>query len=157
MWYGEPNAISNAIGYAKLHSRSHDAVSAFMMMRATLSRRTSTRAISKSAEKVQAAILRKEQQNGRPSTPTSAGVASLPTEATPRLRKNYVIAPVAGKKIRSRARSLLIVLDHLRRRFARFKSATGRTRCGELCAHLLDVRSLLFELGQSPVLMARLF
>jgi hypothetical protein len=24
--YGEPNVISNAIGYAKFHSRSHDAV-----------------------------------------------------------------------------------------------------------------------------------
>ena len=44
-----------------------------------------------------------------------------PTEATPRLRENYVIAPVAGKKIRSRARSLLIDVDHLGRRFARFK------------------------------------
>jgi hypothetical protein len=26
LWYGEPNAISNAIGYAKHRSRSHDAV-----------------------------------------------------------------------------------------------------------------------------------
>jgi hypothetical protein len=26
LWYGEPNAISNAIGYAKLYSRSHHAV-----------------------------------------------------------------------------------------------------------------------------------
>jgi hypothetical protein len=26
LWYGEPNAISNAIGYAKFRSRSHDAV-----------------------------------------------------------------------------------------------------------------------------------
>jgi hypothetical protein len=26
LWYGEPNAISNAIGYAKVRSRSHDAV-----------------------------------------------------------------------------------------------------------------------------------
>jgi hypothetical protein len=26
LWYGEPNAISNAIGYAKFLSRSHDAV-----------------------------------------------------------------------------------------------------------------------------------
>ena len=25
LWYGEPNAISNAIGYAKFFSRSHDA------------------------------------------------------------------------------------------------------------------------------------
>ena len=26
LWYGESNAISNAIGYAKFYSRSHDAV-----------------------------------------------------------------------------------------------------------------------------------
>ena len=26
LWYGEPNAISNAIGYAKFYSRSHDIV-----------------------------------------------------------------------------------------------------------------------------------
>ena len=26
LWYGEPNALSNAIGYAKVFSRSHDAV-----------------------------------------------------------------------------------------------------------------------------------
>jgi hypothetical protein len=26
LWYGEPNVISNAIGYAKFYSRSHDAV-----------------------------------------------------------------------------------------------------------------------------------
>jgi hypothetical protein len=26
LWYGEPNAISNAMGYAKFFSRSHDAV-----------------------------------------------------------------------------------------------------------------------------------
>jgi hypothetical protein len=25
LWYGEPNAVSNAIGYAKHRSRSHDA------------------------------------------------------------------------------------------------------------------------------------
>jgi len=26
LWYGEPNAISNAIGYAKFRGRSHNAV-----------------------------------------------------------------------------------------------------------------------------------
>jgi hypothetical protein len=26
LWYGEPGAISNAVGYAKFYSRSHDAV-----------------------------------------------------------------------------------------------------------------------------------
>ena len=26
LWYGEPNAISNAVGYAKFRSGSHDAV-----------------------------------------------------------------------------------------------------------------------------------
>ena len=25
LWYGEPNAIGNAVGYAKHYSRSHDA------------------------------------------------------------------------------------------------------------------------------------
>jgi len=57
--------------------------------------------------------------------------------------------------------ALLIVVDYLRRRsatadsssgeFARFKSATGRTRCGELCAHSLDLRGLLFELRRKNV------
>jgi len=26
LWYGEPNAVSNAVGYAKFYSRSRDAV-----------------------------------------------------------------------------------------------------------------------------------
>ena len=26
LWYAEPNAVANAIGYAKFRSRSHDAV-----------------------------------------------------------------------------------------------------------------------------------
>jgi hypothetical protein len=26
LWYGKPNAVSNAVGYAKFRSRSHDAV-----------------------------------------------------------------------------------------------------------------------------------
>jgi hypothetical protein len=26
LWYGEPNAVTNAIDYAKFYSRSHDAV-----------------------------------------------------------------------------------------------------------------------------------
>jgi hypothetical protein len=26
LWYGEPNAISNVVGYAKFFSNSHDAV-----------------------------------------------------------------------------------------------------------------------------------
>jgi hypothetical protein len=26
LWYGEPNAVRNAIGYAELYGRSHDAV-----------------------------------------------------------------------------------------------------------------------------------
>jgi len=26
LWYGEPDAVINAIGYAKFYSRSHDAV-----------------------------------------------------------------------------------------------------------------------------------
>jgi hypothetical protein len=26
LWYGQPNAIANAVGYAKFYSRAHDAV-----------------------------------------------------------------------------------------------------------------------------------
>jgi len=49
------------------------------------------------------------------------------------------------------------IVDHLRRRpatadpscgeFARFKSATGRTRCGELGAHSLDLRACSFRVA----------
>ncbi len=35
LWYGEPNAISNAIGYAIHRSRSHDAVIRVSMTLAT--------------------------------------------------------------------------------------------------------------------------
>ena len=41
LWYAEPNAISNTIGYAMHRSRSHDAVIPFTMTQATWSRRTS--------------------------------------------------------------------------------------------------------------------
>ena len=42
---------------------------------------------------------------------------------------------------------LLRIVGHLRRALARFKSATGRTRCGELGTHFLDLGGLLLELG----------
>jgi hypothetical protein len=35
LWYGEPNAISKAIGYAKFRSRSNDAVIRVTMNQAT--------------------------------------------------------------------------------------------------------------------------
>jgi len=41
--YAEPNAVSNAIGYAKHRSLSHDAVIAFAMKRAMCLKRTNTR------------------------------------------------------------------------------------------------------------------
>ena len=44
-----------------------------------------------------------------------------------------------------RLQMALRIVDHLRRRFARFKSATGRTRCGELGAHFLDLRRQLLR------------
>src|SRR6266550_9140131 len=71
---------------------------------ATRSKRTSTRASSKSDEKVQAASL----QKGRKRMAALQLLAPLARprsqlKATPRLRANYVIAPVVGKKIRSRA------------------------------------------------------
>jgi hypothetical protein len=30
LWYGEPDTVSTAIGYAKFYSRSHDAVIRFL-------------------------------------------------------------------------------------------------------------------------------
>jgi hypothetical protein len=46
LWYGEPNAIS----YAKFHSRSYDAVVRDYDAEGNVSKRTSTRGISKNAE-----------------------------------------------------------------------------------------------------------
>ena len=60
--------------------------------------------------------------------------------------------------------TVLGIVDHLRRRsatadsssgeFAPFKSATGRTRCGELSVHLLDLRGLLVETAVSCATVA---
>jgi hypothetical protein len=50
LWYGEPNAIDNAVGYAKHRSRSHDAVIRVYDDAGKQLRRTSTLAISKSGE-----------------------------------------------------------------------------------------------------------
>jgi hypothetical protein len=46
LWYGEPNAINNAIGYAMHRSRSHDAVIRVYDAAGNVTKRTSTRAIS---------------------------------------------------------------------------------------------------------------
>jgi hypothetical protein len=49
LWYGEPNAVSNAIGYAEHYSRSHEAViRVYDEAGNVIERRTSTKAISKS-------------------------------------------------------------------------------------------------------------
>jgi len=40
---------------------------------------------------------------------------------------------------------LLIVASYLPRLFVRFESPTGRAGCGELSAHLLDLRCLTVE------------
>jgi len=48
LWYGEPNAFANAVGYAMHRSRSHRAVIRVTMKLATDRNATSTRAISKS-------------------------------------------------------------------------------------------------------------
>ena len=48
LWYGEPNAVSNAIGYANHRNRSHNAGFAFTMTRETSLGRTGTRATSRS-------------------------------------------------------------------------------------------------------------
>ena len=48
LWYGEPNAVSNAIGYAKFFSRSHDAVIRVYDEAGSVIKAHSTRASSKS-------------------------------------------------------------------------------------------------------------
>src|SRR6266567_3928705 len=51
LWYGEPDAISNAIGYAKSYSRSHDvAIRVYDEAGNAILKRTSTRASSESRE-----------------------------------------------------------------------------------------------------------
>jgi hypothetical protein len=70
-----------------------------------------------------------------------------------------VAANCSNAPVFVRASAALGIVDHLRCRFARLKSATGRTRCGELGAHFPDLRSLLLELGAqelnfSPLLCA---
>src|SRR5882724_2100549 len=54
--------------------------------------------------------------------------------------------PVKVSRARGILTRLLGIVDHLRRRLARIKSATGRTRCGELCADFLQSRSHRFNL-----------
>jgi hypothetical protein len=50
LWYGEPDAVSNAIDYAKFYSRSHRAVIRVYNAAANVIQCTSTWAISKSGE-----------------------------------------------------------------------------------------------------------
>ena len=51
LWYGEANAISNAVGYALHYSRSHHAViRGYDDTGNVIEKRTNTRAISKSGE-----------------------------------------------------------------------------------------------------------
>ena len=57
LWYGDANAVANAIGYMEHYSRSHGVVIRVYDDAATSSKRTSTRAISKSGE-----VLRVKQQ-----------------------------------------------------------------------------------------------
>ena len=46
LWYAEPSALSNARGYAKFFSRSHDAVIRIYDETGNVTQRTSTPAIS---------------------------------------------------------------------------------------------------------------
>ena len=51
----------------------------------------------------------------------------------------------------------MIVGGDLRCSFVHFEPATGRTRCGELCAHFLNERFLLFQLRLESVDFVLLF
>src|SRR5262249_39624575 len=50
LWYGDTNAVANAVGYAMHSSRSHDAVIRVYDEAGTWSRRTSIRATLESGE-----------------------------------------------------------------------------------------------------------
>ena len=52
LWYGEPNAVRNAIGYAMHSSRSHDAAIRVYDSVGNVIEGTSTKAISKSFEQI---------------------------------------------------------------------------------------------------------
>jgi hypothetical protein len=54
LWYGDPNAVANAIGYAKFSSRSHDAV---------------IRVYDECAEKLQNSAVGVSKRRINPSTP----------------------------------------------------------------------------------------
>jgi hypothetical protein len=48
LWYGDPNAVANAVGYAQFYSRSHDAVIRVYSDAGNVVETTSKRALSKS-------------------------------------------------------------------------------------------------------------
>jgi hypothetical protein len=56
-------------------------------------------------------------------------------------RRDATLTPTALLRLSA----ALGIVDHLRRGLARFKSATGRTRCGELCAYFLQASSKRFD------------
>src|SRR5436189_5208464 len=58
LWYAEPDAISDAIDYAKFHSRSHDAVIRVYDEAGNVIEATSTRASSRSGEVLRDCIHR---------------------------------------------------------------------------------------------------
>jgi hypothetical protein len=53
LWYAGPNAVANAIGYAKHYSRSNDAVIRIYNAAGNVIETTSTKAISRSGEALQ--------------------------------------------------------------------------------------------------------
>jgi hypothetical protein len=56
LWYGEPDAINNAIEYPKFFSRSHYAVIHVYNEAGNVIKRTSIKAISKSSERALVAV-----------------------------------------------------------------------------------------------------
>jgi YD repeat-containing protein len=56
--YGEPNAVSNAVDYAKFRSRSHNAVIRVYDEAGNVIERTNTRAISRTVSRFHRSFLK---------------------------------------------------------------------------------------------------
>jgi hypothetical protein len=73
LWYGEPDAISNAVGYAKFFSRSHDAVIRVYDEAGNVIETHNTRAISKSGKSLPPKRTREKETGDSPSPAKSPG------------------------------------------------------------------------------------
>ena len=79
-----------------------------------------------------------QAQSDKPQNPPSFGLIIFLS----------ALLPIIGARRNERHQNVdaLFICDYFGRWLARFKSAIGRTRCGELGAHPSELRGLLFDL-----------